>query len=136
MLLRPPPLWWPRHEPNLLLSPMPARRGAARRARLGQGLETFPDFPLVALWRRAGRLGAVPTAGALPGRVAAALAGRWADAFETLIPELCWTDGEADALDRAAAAPGRVRRGGAVAIAPAADHAAAWLAETRERRSA
>ena len=80
--------------------------------------------------------GAIPRARSFPDSVPAPLAAQWADAFEALIPELCWTDSDSDALDRAAPYLALLRRGEAVSITPAADHAAAWLAEVRERRIA
>jgi len=133
MLPRPPPLWWPRHEPNLLLTPVPRR---SSRQAIGRSLQTFPDFPLLALWTRARHLGSIARLRALPDHVTAPLAARWADAFEPLIPELYWTDGATDALDRAAPYLSLLRGGTAVSIAPATDHAAAWLAQVRERRIA
>jgi hypothetical protein len=130
MPLRPPPVWWPRTEPNVILTPV---KGGRARA---PGLETFGEFPLHKLWRLAVRQGALPAARALPARLTAADAARWADAFEPLIPEVCWTDGDSEALERATPYLHVLRAGYAVTLAPGPDHAAAWLSGIRERRIA
>jgi hypothetical protein len=129
-----PPLWWDRAEPNLLLTPTRMARGAA--VALGPGLETFPDFPLRALWMLALCRGLMPRAATLPERLPPVAARQWADSFEPLIPEVCWTEAASDAWDRTAAYFALLRAGHGVSIASGPDRTTAWLARTRDRRFA
>jgi hypothetical protein len=134
MTLREPPLWWDRGEPNLLLTPTRMMRGAA--IALGPALETFPDLPLRALWTLAQRRAAVGPRARLPDRLSPTAARALAEILEPLVPEVCWTDGASDALDRTAPYFALLRGGRNVSIAPGPDHAAAWLSAARARRSA
>jgi len=53
---RPPPLWWPRHEPNLLLTPLPRARSSQQA--IGAAADVS-DFPFARAVDSAVRLGSI-----------------------------------------------------------------------------
>jgi hypothetical protein len=134
MTRRPPPQWWDRHEPNLILTPTRMLRGAA--IVLGPGLETFPDLPLHALWALAQRRAVVGARTRLPDRLPPSAARALAELLEPLVPEVCWTESDGDAWDRTAPYFALLRSGRTVSIALGPDRTTAWLADQRARRSA